>query len=65
MAITRDFGKVVFMCDECDNYHYTDEYDFSEALRLVQHEGWVSLREDTEYSHYCPSCVGDDNINED
>lgn len=59
MSIDRQYGKVVFTCDECDDTLETDMRDFGEALRAVKDAGWFAHRDDDdmEWVHVCPDCL--------
>lgn len=60
MAIERQHGEVIFICDECDDTCETGERDFETALAIAKSEGWLTMREGDDWTHICPTCVGDD-----
>ena len=60
--IETQFGKLIFICDECG-----DDFDtglvrdhFLEALQTIKEEGWTVKRndDDTEWMHICNECAG-------
>lgn len=59
MAIDRQHGYYVFICDECDDELDTNKSDFYEALEAIKTEGWVVKRndDDTDWMHICNECA--------
>lgn len=59
MAIERDAGLIVFLCDakHCHEICRTEERDFSEALVFMEEEGWSSRRIANEWVHICSDCL--------
>lgn len=56
--ITRDYGKITFVCDECDDAYETDEEGFDKALYEMKNAGWSSVKdEDGNWKHFCPDCL--------
>jgi hypothetical protein len=66
MSVTRNYGKVVFICDECGEDFETGEADFEDALDTLRNDAegskWTSMHDEgTGITHnYCPHCS--DNI---
>lgn len=63
MALIRDHGKIVFVCDECGEGFETDETDFYNALDAfrtdAEPEGWTSSNTgsgESPWVNYCPEC---------
>ena len=60
MSIERQFGKIIFVCDSCEDDIETDKKDFNEALEYTKQEKWRSFRTKTgAWRHYCPECDND------
>jgi hypothetical protein len=61
MSVDRQYGRVVFTCDRCDDSFETPETNFYEALNRIKEEGWFITRDDddTEWIHICKDCVGE------
>lgn len=61
MSVDRQYGKVVFTCDECGDDLETGEGDFLAALQFMKEEGWQTVRnaDDTEWVHICNECDKD------
>lgn len=58
--LRRDFGDVVFMCDEddCEEELNTFTGDFADALSTAKRDGWHTVKDDDgEYHHICPNCA--------
>lgn len=58
MSIERQYGRVMFLCDECGE-ESEDDSSFAFVLRQAKNAGWlITKEEDTdEYTHLCPDCV--------
>lgn len=54
MAIDRQYGKVIFICDECGDYNETDKGNFQDALDVLKKDDWLTIKEDDEWLHICP-----------
>lgn len=58
MAIERQYGKVIFICDECSDEFDTDTKNFDEALQILKDEDeWLITKEGEEWIHICPDCI--------
>lgn len=65
MAIDRQYGKIIFECDQqnsarCHETIETGCADFAEALAQMKREGWTTHRllfPDKGYLHCCPRCL--------
>lgn len=60
MAIEKQHGKYIFICDECGDDIDTNETIFFQALDRIKEEGWLVTRnaDDTEWVHVCGRCTG-------
>jgi len=59
MATDIQFGKLTFICDDCDDSLSTPERTISRALHYLYEAEWVSRRgrgDDDTWKHYCPDC---------
>jgi hypothetical protein len=67
MTIDRQYGKIIFICDQqdnprCDEQIETEESDFNDALRAAKAEGWRSVPLDhagggaPKLVHVCSHC---------
>lgn len=58
MSIEWQYGKQVFVCDECQDPLETEETDWNEAQSVRKKAGWIAVQdEDTkEWLHYCKDC---------
>lgn len=58
MTLSRQYGLVVFECDDCGDALETETRDFHEALERLREEGWRTLpgRTDHEWRHKCGTC---------
>jgi hypothetical protein len=67
MTIERQYGKIIFVCDQqdsvrCDEQIETEESDFNDALRVAKAEGWRSVPLDQagggapKFVHVCGHC---------
>jgi hypothetical protein len=59
MAITKEYNRFTFLCDECGDDLKTNTSDFFDALKEIGEEGWLLKRNhgDTEWLHICNECV--------
>lgn len=56
MSLDREYGKIVFACDECDETLHTDEHDFDAARQALRDAGWRTEKNgDGSWGHYCCS----------
>lgn len=61
--IERQYGMVVFICDECGDEYVTNERDLDRALSRMQDDergcDWVHMQDDHsgEWVHYCEDCA--------
>lgn len=60
MSIDRQFGKIIVVCDECDDQFETGESQLVEALDVMRNdpegEKWEHQRSGDMYTHLCPDC---------
>ena len=55
--ITRSFGEIVWMCDECGEELPTDTMDFGDALDVLRENSWVARKDDGHtWEHFCEDC---------
>jgi hypothetical protein len=54
--IHRQHDQIEFECDDCGEVLETDASDWSEALRRMKTEGWVSRKNGSQWEHFCPVC---------
>lgn len=56
--IDKQYGKLIFICDECDESLETDTKLFAEADALRKEEGWIATKSRSgNWTHTCPMCV--------
>lgn len=59
MSSDRQYGKVIFICNKCEEHIETNERDFDKALAHIKREGWTPVRwPDGAWRHYCGDCKG-------
>lgn len=58
MSIERQYGEVMFVCDECGDEGPSDE-SFNYMKSLAKRDGWLVTKDDEtdEWIHICPGCV--------
>jgi len=57
MTIERAYGKVAFVCDDCETESDTQSgEDFDILLNDLKEAGWRVVKEGGEWCHYCPNC---------
>jgi hypothetical protein len=56
--IVRQYGKIIFECDECGDTFESNTREFDEAWENAKDEGWRAYKEDGEWCHSCPDCGG-------
>lgn len=55
--IDKQYGKYVFICDDCDDFLDTDERDFRLAVSVAKSSNWLITKDDDdEWQHICPRC---------
>lgn len=57
--LDRDSGKVVFICDNCEEARETGIRDLYDALALIKREGWRITKRWHDWEHICPQCQSD------
>lgn len=57
MIVANDDNTIAFVCDECSDDFQTDEIEFDEALVKAKEEGYVSVANGMQWSHYCNDCA--------
>jgi hypothetical protein len=59
MSIERNGSDIHFVCDVCDAFSQDFEAsDFTSSWNGLKIEGWRAFKEDNEWQHRCPKCVG-------
>lgn len=57
MGLERNSDReIVFECDSCHDLLETDYTGFPDALSILQSSGWSSLKQSSDWAHYCPDC---------
>lgn len=54
--IDRQYGKVTFQCDGCDEILETGEADFDAAKSAFDARGWVAESSAGQWLHFCGDC---------
>ena len=54
--IDRQFGKVVYECDNCGDGLDTEEREFEDALSVFRAAGWLAEKVGREWVHTCGKC---------
>jgi len=55
--LDREYGKIVFECDECGAAYHTDSRDFDDAWSDAKDDGWLAYKEGGSWCHSCPDCA--------
>lgn len=56
--IDRQFGKVVFECDGCEDTIETGESEWPDAQRIFRALNWKAEKVGADWVHTCPRCEG-------
>jgi hypothetical protein len=52
--IDRQYGFLIFVCDDCGNAHVTGTKDFEKAWAEAKEEGWTATRKSAGgWTHWC------------
>lgn len=54
--LDRQFGEIIFVCDDCDAHLRTGEDDFELALHELRSAGWTNEKVGREWVHLCGAC---------
>ena len=54
--LDRQFGKIIFVCDDCDDTLCTDENEFEPARQAFRDAGWKAELVGREWVHLCGAC---------
>lgn len=58
MSIERQYGKVTFICDTCqDEYEWYKSSEFNDLKNDAQVDGWHIEKIGNEWEHMCPHCI--------
>lgn len=61
MTLTRQFHKIIFVCDQCHDALETGITEFDDAIAELRDEGWRSIAPapgHLGWKHLCPDCQG-------
>jgi len=58
MSIESDDGMHTPTCDYCGD-ELPAEFDFHDAVQAKKDAGWRSVKDDDEWSDYCPDCYAE------
>lgn len=53
MSIDRQYGRVIFICDDCGEAFEASSRDFQEALAEMKEEGWTITKKGDDWIHWC------------
>lgn len=58
MAVDWQYGKVVYICSECEDDLETDERSMKDAASYAKDRGWLIFKDDddNEWVHLCKEC---------
>lgn len=62
MAIERQLGNIWLTCDECEEEESEACDEFDHMLRVAKNDGWLITKDDGEWKHIGPKCVGDTTV---
>lgn len=54
--LDRADGDIVFICDGCEDWLYTETNDFCDAQDVLREMNWRTSKVDDKWEHRCPSC---------
>lgn len=57
--IDRQYGKITFECDGCDDTIATEESEWDAAQAEFRSSGWRAEKVGTDWTHLCPICQED------
>lgn len=55
MSVDRQYGRVIFICDDCGESYEASSRDFTEAWAEAKDEGWTvtHAHRDAPWVHWC------------
>lgn len=56
--IRKDNGELIAECNECSAEFAGGAFEWSEFIQDLKDNGWKFRKEDDEWEHFCPDCVG-------
>lgn len=57
--IHRQHDQIEFECDDCGDVLDTSATEWSDALRSLKNEGWISRKAgNNQWEHFCSACEG-------
>jgi hypothetical protein len=54
--LDRQYGKIAFECDSCNEVLKTETRDFDDARAMMQREEWKAQKIGDVWIHACPNC---------
>lgn len=58
MTVQREYGEIIFECDECGALLDTHTKDWQESKSVLERDNWSYARDDdtNEWLHFCETC---------
>jgi hypothetical protein len=53
MSIERQYGRIIFVCDDCGNTFEASSRDFEGAWHEAKEEGWTVTQKGKDWVHWC------------
>lgn len=53
MSITRTYGNIEFVCDNCSDGLDADTDDWGSAKTQLDAEGWLARKDGDDWLHFC------------
>jgi predicted RNA-binding Zn-ribbon protein involved in translation (DUF1610 family) len=54
--IHRIHNQIEFECDDCGELLDTGATEWTDAMRAMKIDGWVSRKNGNQWEHYCEAC---------
>lgn len=51
--IERQYGRIIFVCDDCGETFEATSRDFTEAWSETKGEGWITTKQGDVWIHWC------------
>lgn len=51
--IERQYGRIIFVCDDCGETHEASSREFNEAWAEARDEGWSATKDGEKWVHWC------------
>jgi Zn finger protein HypA/HybF involved in hydrogenase expression len=55
MIVKIDISTFKAICNECEK-EYSHKGNYNTLSLLIADSGWISLKSNDEWKHYCPQC---------